>query len=90
MINLYNNEWFFDFSYEERNRSLDTVSSRHKESKTFEEFVARIYSPIPNIQVIAPVPVSSSTITAAALIDQQHQPHQRSSVKNNSNSSSKR
>ncbi|XP_055594870.1 probable Rho GTPase-activating protein CG5521 isoform X2 [Uranotaenia lowii] len=33
--------------YEERNRSLDTVSTRHKESNTFEDFTARIFSPIP-------------------------------------------
>ncbi|XP_058461535.1 probable Rho GTPase-activating protein CG5521 isoform X1 [Malaya genurostris] len=33
--------------YEERNRSLDTVAMRHKESNTFEDFTARIFSPIP-------------------------------------------
>lgn len=33
--------------YEERNRSLDTVAMRHKENNTFEDFTARIFSPIP-------------------------------------------
>ncbi|XP_062564047.1 probable Rho GTPase-activating protein CG5521 isoform X2 [Armigeres subalbatus] len=34
--------------YEERNRSLDTVAMRHKENNTFEDFTARIFSPIPS------------------------------------------
>lgn len=33
-------------SYEERNRSLDIVASRHKESTTFEEFASRLYAPM--------------------------------------------
>ena len=33
-------------SYEERNRSLDIVASRHKESNTFEEFTSRVYAPM--------------------------------------------
>lgn len=33
--------------YEERNRSLDTVATRHRESNTFEDFTARIFSPMP-------------------------------------------
>uniref|UniRef100_A0A2M4A455 Putative rho gtpase-activating protein n=1 Tax=Anopheles triannulatus TaxID=58253 RepID=A0A2M4A455_9DIPT len=32
--------------YEERNRSLDTVAQRHRENSTFEEFTARVFSPI--------------------------------------------
>ncbi|XP_053681027.1 probable Rho GTPase-activating protein CG5521 [Anopheles nili] len=32
--------------YEERNRSIDTVALRHRENSTFEEFTARIFSPI--------------------------------------------
>lgn len=74
-------------SYEERNRSLETVASRHKESKTFEDFIAKIYSPITSLHIIAAITssVTSSTITAAALIDQT--PHHRSSVKNTTNSS---
>lgn len=37
----------FNFSYEERNRSMDTVATRHKENNTLEDFIARIFSPIP-------------------------------------------
>ncbi|XP_055618847.1 probable Rho GTPase-activating protein CG5521 isoform X2 [Toxorhynchites rutilus septentrionalis] len=33
--------------YEERNRSMDTVATRHKENSTLEDFIARIFSPIP-------------------------------------------
>uniref|UniRef100_A0AAG5CY21 Rap-GAP domain-containing protein n=1 Tax=Anopheles atroparvus TaxID=41427 RepID=A0AAG5CY21_ANOAO len=32
--------------YEERNRSIDTVALRHRENSTFEDFTARIFSPI--------------------------------------------
>ena len=33
-------------SYEERARSIDTVTRNHKEAMTFEEFAANVYSPI--------------------------------------------
>lgn len=64
-------QWY-SFSYEERKRSLETVSSRHKESNTFEDFTARIFNPIqlPNTNI------STSNSVAAALID-----HHRGSVK---------
>ncbi|XP_073814692.1 probable Rho GTPase-activating protein CG5521 isoform X1 [Musca autumnalis] len=63
--------------YEERNRSLDSVSSRYKESTTFEDFANRIYNPMP-ISTYATLRDTSnnSAPLAAALID-----HQRSSVK---------
>uniref|UniRef100_A0A182N5Q8 Rap-GAP domain-containing protein n=1 Tax=Anopheles dirus TaxID=7168 RepID=A0A182N5Q8_9DIPT len=32
--------------YEERNRSIDTVALRHRENSTFEDFTARIFSPM--------------------------------------------
>ncbi|XP_055546648.1 probable Rho GTPase-activating protein CG5521 isoform X2 [Wyeomyia smithii] len=61
--------------YEERNRSLETVAMRHRESNTFEDFTARIFSPIPpKNTVTGGANVSSPGITggaplAAALID---------------------
>lgn len=77
-------------SYEERNRSLEIVSSRHKESNTFEEFMSRVYAPITrnlgiigsNLGIASSVGGSNSvgsvghTQLAAALID--HHPHQSS------------
>ncbi|CRL05977.1 CLUMA_CG018909, isoform A [Clunio marinus] len=85
---------FYQQYYEERNRSLETVASRHKESKTFEEFISKIYCPISSIQSIATVPssITTTSITAAALIDQHPQQHHRSSVKNtnSSNASSRK
>ncbi|XP_037955587.1 probable Rho GTPase-activating protein CG5521 isoform X2 [Teleopsis dalmanni] len=63
--------------YEERNRSLDSVSSRYKESTTFEDFVSRIYNPIPINSSYANLRDTGATAPlAAALID-----HHRSSVK---------
>lgn len=78
---------FLSSSYEERNRSLEIVSSRHKESNTFEEFMSRVYAPISrNLGIIGSnLGMSSSaggsnsvghTQLAAALID--HHPHQSS------------
>ncbi|XP_055382867.1 probable Rho GTPase-activating protein CG5521 isoform X2 [Condylostylus longicornis] len=63
---------FYQQFYEERNRSLEAVSSRYKDSTTFEEFVARIYSPIPSTQSLG----GNNAPLAAALID-----HHRSSLK---------
>ncbi|XP_065371984.1 probable Rho GTPase-activating protein CG5521 isoform X1 [Calliphora vicina] len=63
--------------YEERNRSLDSVSSRYKESTTFEDFANRIYNPMPmSAYATLRDSVHNSAPLAAALID-----HQRSSVK---------
>ncbi|XP_070503032.1 probable Rho GTPase-activating protein CG5521 isoform X2 [Chironomus tepperi] len=74
---------FYQQFYEERNRSLETVASRHKESKTFEEFMTKIYSPVMSSH--SSVSIQSGTITAAALIDHHHTQHSRNSVKNSSN-----
>ncbi|XP_039970702.1 probable Rho GTPase-activating protein CG5521 [Bactrocera tryoni] len=60
----------FQQYYEERNRSLESVSSRYKESTTFEDFANRIYNPMPLRDAGAAAPL------AAALID-----HHRSSIK---------
>lgn len=54
----------FYFSYEERNRSLEVVFSRHKEATTYEEFTSRLYCPVPSLTNTT---ITSST--AAALID---------------------
>ncbi|ALC45606.1 CG5521 [Drosophila busckii] len=65
--------------YEERNRSLDSVSSRYKESTTFEDFASRIYNPMPmsSLGTLRESNASSSGAPlAAALID-----HNRASVK---------
>ncbi|KAH8417830.1 hypothetical protein KR222_006712 [Zaprionus bogoriensis] len=66
--------------YEERNRSLDSVSSRYKESTTFEDFASRIYNPIQPLSALGTLRESNASSSgaplAAALID-----HNRSSVK---------
>ncbi|KAH8395887.1 hypothetical protein KR215_009342 [Drosophila sulfurigaster] len=65
--------------YEERNRSLDSVSSRYKESTTFEDFASRIYNPMP-LSTLGTLRESNASSAgaplAAALID-----HNRASVK---------
>ncbi|CAD7084282.1 unnamed protein product [Hermetia illucens] len=67
---------FFQQYYEERHRSLDTVSSRYKESTTFEEFATRVYNPIPSsFSTLGNQSVGGAPL-AAALID-----HHRSSLK---------
>ncbi|XP_076766885.1 putative Rho GTPase-activating protein CG5521 isoform X2 [Xylocopa sonorina] len=65
--------------YEERARSIDTVMRNHKESTTFEEFTANVYSPVqPPSPFSGASSVSGSTTSvqstassnlAAALID---------------------
>ncbi|KAG7202596.1 hypothetical protein KM043_009788 [Ampulex compressa] len=65
--------------YEERARSIDTVMRNHKESTTFEEFTANVYSPVqPPSPFSSASSVSGSTTSvqstassnlAAALID---------------------
>ncbi|EDV92808.1 probable Rho GTPase-activating protein CG5521 isoform X2 [Drosophila grimshawi] len=65
--------------YEERNRSLDSVSTRYKESTTFEDFASRIYNPMP-LSTLSTLRESNASSAgaplAAALID-----HNRASVK---------
>ncbi|XP_017873738.1 PREDICTED: probable Rho GTPase-activating protein CG5521 isoform X1 [Drosophila arizonae] len=65
--------------YEERNRSLESVSSRYKESTTFEDFASRIYNPMP-VSILSTLRESNTSSSAAplaaALID-----HNRVSVK---------
>ncbi|XP_033162540.1 probable Rho GTPase-activating protein CG5521 isoform X1 [Drosophila mauritiana] len=65
--------------YEERNRSLDSVSSRYKESTTFEDFASRIYNPMP-LSTLGTLRESNASSSAAplasALLD-----HNRASVK---------
>lgn len=76
---MFSYEFVFIFihSYEERNRSLDSVSSRYKESTTFEDFANRIYNPMPISSYTTLRDTSNNSAPlAAALID-----HQRSSVK---------
>ncbi|XP_014609505.1 PREDICTED: ral GTPase-activating protein subunit alpha-1 isoform X3 [Polistes canadensis] len=56
--------------YEERARSIDTVMRNHKESTTFEEFTANVYSPVqPASPFSGTSSVSASSNLAAALID---------------------
>ncbi|XP_066154941.1 probable Rho GTPase-activating protein CG5521 isoform X2 [Euwallacea fornicatus] len=38
---------FYQQYYEERSRSLETVVTKHKLSSTFEEFIAKVYNPLP-------------------------------------------
>ncbi|EDW80787.2 uncharacterized protein Dwil_GK11379 [Drosophila willistoni] len=61
--------------YEERNRSLDSVSSRYKESTTFEDFASRIYNPMP-LSTMGTLRESNPAPLASALLD-----HNRASVK---------
>nr|CAI5843999.1 unnamed protein product [Callosobruchus analis] len=37
---------YYQQYYEERARSLETVVTKHKHSSTYEEFIARVYSPV--------------------------------------------
>lgn len=71
---------FISYSYEERNRSLDSVSSRYKESTTFEDFASRIYNPIQPLSPMGTLRESNASSAraplASALID-----HNRASVK---------
>ncbi|KAJ8670226.1 hypothetical protein QAD02_001485 [Eretmocerus hayati] len=65
--------------YEERARSIDTITRNHKEATTFEEFAANVYSPVqPTNLFSGPASVTGSTTSiqsaassnlAAALID---------------------
>lgn len=56
---------------------MDSVSSRYKESTTFEDFANRIYNPMPmSAYATLRDTANNSAPLAAALID-----HQRSSVK---------
>ncbi|XP_067619271.1 probable Rho GTPase-activating protein CG5521 [Eurosta solidaginis] len=62
--------------YEERNRSLESVSSRYKESTTFEDFANRIFNPMPLSTYATLRDSNAAPPLAAALID-----HHRSSIK---------
>ncbi|XP_053946635.1 probable Rho GTPase-activating protein CG5521 isoform X2 [Anastrepha ludens] len=66
----------FQQYYEERNRSLESVSSRYKESTTFEDFANRIYNPMPLSTYATLRDSGAAAPLAAALID-----HHRSSIK---------
>ncbi|XP_058057907.1 probable Rho GTPase-activating protein CG5521 [Anopheles bellator] len=64
--------------YEERNRSLETVAQRHRENTTFEDFTARVFSPIAPHSTVGVGAGSGGPLTsgtnasaplAAALID---------------------
>lgn len=62
---------------------MEAVSSRHKESSTYEDFAARVFSPIPsNTTVTTTNAGSAGAPLAAALIDHHH----RSSIKSNAHS----
>ncbi|XP_050302652.1 probable Rho GTPase-activating protein CG5521 isoform X3 [Anthonomus grandis grandis] len=75
---------YYQQYYEERARSLETVVSKHKSSATFEEFISKVYSPVPSPSPFCPSGASSLTCTdsvscannsstlAAALIDSAH------------------
>jgi hypothetical protein len=74
----------FFSSYEERNRSLGTVASRHKENTTFEDFIARVFSPIGT---------SNSTITTTTtttVLSQTHAPLASALIDHRSSTKSKR
>lgn len=76
----FNIQLFIFYSFEERNRSLDSVSSRYKESTTFEDFANRIYNPIPYGSATLATTLKESGAQAplaAALIDSHH----RTSIK---------
>lgn len=38
---------FYQHAYSERARSLDAVVAQHKEPTTFEQFIGKVYSPLP-------------------------------------------
>lgn len=46
MVNNILIHLYFHCSYEERARSIDIVMRNHKESTTFEDFAANVYSPV--------------------------------------------
>ncbi|CAG9764824.1 unnamed protein product [Ceutorhynchus assimilis] len=75
---------FYQQYYEERARSLDTVVTKHKCSATFEEFISKVYSPVPTPSPFYPFGSSTTSCTdsascsnnssmlAAALLDSSH------------------
>lgn len=66
------------YSYEERKRSLDTISSRHKDNNTFEDFTARIYHPLPAGNTIT---AHSNSSLASAMIDNSYRNQSKSKRK---------
>ncbi|KAL7291923.1 hypothetical protein TKK_0014473 [Trichogramma kaykai] len=83
--------------YEERARSIDTITRNHKEATTFEEFAANVYSPVQPPSLFGgassisgsttSIQSAASTNLAAALIDShQSRPNLRgTSAANNDN-----
>ncbi|XP_069689068.1 probable Rho GTPase-activating protein CG5521 isoform X3 [Periplaneta americana] len=51
---------FYQNYYEERAKSLETVVRNHKDSTTFEEFTAQVYSPVQTLSPFCPGPTRSS------------------------------
>ena len=51
---------YVNFSYEERARSLEVVVQNHKDSTTFEEFAAQIYSPMQTVSPFCSGPAHSA------------------------------
>ncbi|XP_030754501.1 probable Rho GTPase-activating protein CG5521 [Sitophilus oryzae] len=72
---------FYQQYYEERAKSLETVVTKHKYSSTYEEFIAKVYSPLPSASPFYPSGSSNtscpdgiscsnnSSMLAAALLD---------------------
>ncbi|XP_044013466.1 ral GTPase-activating protein subunit alpha-1 isoform X2 [Aphidius gifuensis] len=85
---------FYQHYYEERARSIDIVMRNYKESTTFEEFAANVYSPIQPTTLfsgassvtgsITSVQSTASSNLAAALLDSNQG---RPTLRNNSGSS---
>ncbi|KAB7502536.1 Ral GTPase-activating protein subunit alpha-1 [Armadillidium nasatum] len=71
---------FYQYFYEDRARSLETIIEHHSESTTFERFIADVYAPVNSSisQRSTRATVSSTTPTlAAALLDRPSQSPQR-------------
>lgn len=68
-------------SYEERSRSLETISTRHKENSTFEEFAARIFNPIQPQSTTSSTNIITTAVAAAAPLASALIDHHRSSTK---------
>ncbi|XP_076268274.1 putative Rho GTPase-activating protein CG5521 isoform X2 [Rhynchophorus ferrugineus] len=78
---------YYQQYYEERAHSLDTVVTKHKYSSTYEEFISKVYSPVPsaspfyppgtaNVSCLDGISCSNnSSMLAAALLDSHSHPH---------------
>lgn len=70
---------YYDTSYEERACSLETVVTKHKATTTYEDFIARVYSPVASINPFSgtltggsgdgPSSSNNHSMLAAALLD---------------------